>query len=471
VPSGPVRGRRAISWEVSVKQVWTLVILALLPIQGFAKEKLRKFRHTFGHHKNRNVAASIPKGLLRGVGEFISRAGQTIGTAHVAGSWKQTVFAEDGEVTFAAGAVADDVPKLADLSDVGPAMTDALARGMRDLPELRSASRVFPPQLEVSQGEGGDWSPYWRVEYLTPAGDRLRYVHIARNGTASESGELDWDGFEGRADVFPEGPKLSDVQEETLHDLVGDGTMTGRLLHVMSALDLKVWSPELSFIFPSSDRRFDLGQAYFTIDRGYRWLKEHLGVELDHPIDVRLHVGDNGVSNAAFYHQNTIYLGTGDNQTYKDLLRDPSVLIHESIHAVIDAYAGLPSEGEGGGFNEGFADLFTALILDNPRMGEASYLKGPYRRTLENSLKAYQDFTPGVYQNGSIVAGTFWDMKPLLGTELTAKLAFRTLVRLGKGARFDDFPAALAAGGADLLTPEQAAKVAGIARARGWRVP
>jgi Zn-dependent metalloprotease len=153
------------------------------------------------------------------------------------------------------------------------------------------------------------------------------------------------------------------------------------------------------------------------------------------------------------------------------MLRDPTVLIHESIHAVIDAYAGLPPDGEGGGFNEGFADLFTALILDNPRMGEASYLKGPYRRTLENPLKAYQDFVPGVYQNGSIVGGTFWDMKPLLGNELTAKLAFRTLVRLGKGAKFDDFPSALAGASQGLLADDQSRQVAEIARARGWKVP
>jgi hypothetical protein len=242
------------------------------------------------------------------------------------------------------------------------------------------------------------------------------------------------------------------------------------LLHVISALDLKVWSPQLTFFFPENDRRFDLGQAYFTIDQGYRWLKEHLGIELNHPIEVKLHVGDGGVSNAAFYHQNSIYLGTGDGQTYKDMIRDPSVLIHESIHAVIDAYAGLPSEGEGGGFNEGFADLFTALILDNPRMGEASYVPGPFRRTLETRLMAYKDFAPGVYQNGTIVGGTFWDMKHALGTELTAKLAFRTLVRLGKGGVFDDFPSALASAADGLLTSEQKIIALQTAKDRGWKV-
>lgn len=457
-----------------MKRVVTFLFLALLPIPGHAKEKLRKFRHAFGQPGPTAMAGStepLPKrGLLKGVGEFISRAGQMIGVAHVAGTWKQTVFDSAGKVTFAAGAVVDNAPAKGNLQGIEPRLTDALQTAMGSLPELKSAARIFPPTLEVRQNAREEWEPYWRVEYLTPAQDRLCYVFISQSGETTERGQLDWDGVDGRADVYPEGPKVGGVQEAVLHDLSGDGTMTGRLLHVVSALDLKVWSPELTFFFPQTDQRFDLGQAYFTIDRGYRWLKNHLGIELDHPIDVRLHVGENGVSNAAFYHQNTIYLGTGDGRTYKDLIRDPSVLIHESIHAVIDAYAGLPSDGEGGGYNEGFADLFTALILDNPRMGEASYLKGPFRRTLENQLKAYQDFAPGVYQNGTIVGATFWDMKALLGNELTAKLAFRTLVRLGKGAKFDDFPSALAGAAQGLLGESQTRQVTEIARARGWKI-
>ncbi len=462
-----------------MKRIVAALFFVLLPIQGFAKEKLRRFRwaHSPIHHKPQLfLSKALPKEatpakkLLQGVGEFVSRQGQTIGLAHIAGTWSQTILAPDGEVVYAAGAEVDKLPSSENLKGMEVELANGLQNAMASLPEIRSAARVFPPTLEIRQNELEEWSPYWRVEYLTPSADHLRYVLISSNGQAIKSGELNWDGMDGRATVFPRGPKLGGVQEESLRDLTGDGTMTGRLLHVISAVGLKVWSPELNFFFSQDDRRFDLGQAYFTIDQGYRWLKDHLGVELDHPIEVRLHVGEGGVSNAAFYHQDTIYLGTGDGQVYKDMLRDPSVLIHESIHAVIDAYAGLPSEGEGGGFNEGFADLFTALILENPRMGEASYLKGPFRRTLENKLLAYQDFAPGVYQNGTIIGGTFWDMKANFGTELTAKLAFRTLVRLGKGGKFDDFPGALASAAQGLLTDEQTRQALQSARARGWKV-
>lgn len=450
---------------------WIAGLLLLLPIPGQAKEQLRKFRWAGPKlgESNINLAPASVR-LLPGVGEFVSREGQMVGRARVAGAWQQSVMDPAGKVIYAAGAVAEDTPpSLSSLGISELALTDCLTDAMARATELKGAGRVFPPTLELKK-ENGKWLPYWRVEFLTSAGDQLRYLAVSQDGV-SQSRQIPWDGVDGRALVFPDGPREGAAREEVLRDLTGDGTVTGRLLHVVSALELKVWSPELTFFFPANDRRFDLGQAYFSIDRGFRWLRDHLGVGIDHPVEVKLHVGNDGVSNAAFYHQNTIYLGTGDNVTYKDMIKDPSVLIHEGIHAVIDAYAGLPSEGEGGSFNEGFADLFTALILDNPRMGEASYLKGPFRRTMEHNLQAYRDFNTGVYQNGSIVAATFWDMKPVLGTELTAKLAFRTLVRLGRGARFDDFASAMASAADGLLGPEQARYALDTARNRGWRGP
>ena len=458
------------------KKIVATAFFVLLPVQALAKEHLKKFRLDPGPDGKPQIflGAALVDGpkpkLLPAVGELVLSEPQKVGSATVHGTWRQTIFRPDGAVAYAAGAVVEGMPSASSLRLMEQDLKDSLSRGMAAAEQLRNASQVFPAQLEVRKNEKGEWVPVWRVEYLTAAGDRLRYLLLSREGLVAGEGELPWDGVDGRAMVFTKGPKFGAPEVQPLRDLSGDGTVTGRLLRVFSALDLKVWSPEFTFFFAQDDRRFDLGQAYFTIEEGYRWLKDKLGVQPDRSIDVKLHVGDNGVSNAAFYHQNTIYLGTGDGVTYKDMIRDPSVLIHEGIHAIIDAYAGLPSEGEGGSFNEGFADLFTALILNNPRMGEASYQKGPYRRTLEHGLKAYQDFKPGVYNNGSIIAATFWDMKPALGTDLTAKLAFRTLVRLGRGAKFDDLPGALRAAGEGLLTKEQEALVTEAARKRGWKL-
>ncbi len=448
----------------------------LLPAHAMAKEQVKKFRWEPGADGKPQIflGAALVDGpkprLLPAVGEYVQSAPQKVGPATVHGTWRQTIFRPGGEVSYATGTVVEGMPSAESLRLMEEELKDSLQRGMERAEQLSSASQIFPAQLEVRKNEKGEWAPVWRVEYLTASGDRLKYLVLSREGSVVQEGQLDWDGVDGRALVFPKGPKLSNPEERPLRELTGDGTVSGRLLRVFSALDLKVWSPEFTFFFAQNDRRFDLGQAYFTIEEGFRWMKSKLGVELDRPVDVKLHVGDNGASNAAFYHQNTIFLGSGDGVTYKDLIRDPSVLIHEGIHAVVDAYAGLPSDGEGGGFNEGFADLFTALILNNPRMGEASYMKGSFRRTLEHNYKAYQDFKPGVYTNGSIVAATFWDMKPVLGTDLTAKLAFKTLVRLGRNAKFDDLPGALRAAGEGLLNPEQTAFVTEVAKKRGWKI-
>jgi hypothetical protein len=460
-----------------MKRIIATVVFLFMPVQAFAKDQLRKFRWSADES---SMPLLLPKSIvgglkapsiLPGVGELVLSEAQSIGPAKVQGTWRQAVYQPDGRLSYASGALVEGLPSPESLQLLEAELGAGLKSGLAASVQLATASQIFTPVLEVRKNEKGEWQPCWRVEYLTQAGDRLRFLVLSREGKQISEGEMDWDGVDGRAMVFPKGPKLSSAEERPLFDLNGDGTISGRLLKVFSALDLKVWSPEFKFFFAQDDRRFDLGQAYYTIAEGYRWLKEHLGVEIKHPIDVKLHVGEGGVSNAAFYHRNTIYLGTGDGNVYKDLIRDPSVLIHEGIHAVIDSYAGLPSEGEGGGFNEGFADLFTALILDNPRMGEASYLQGPYRRTLEHNLRAYKDFKPGVYQNGSIVAATFWDMKPVLGNELTAKLAFRTLVRLGRGAKFDDLPSALSSAAEGLLSADQKEMALQAARSRGWRIP
>lgn len=418
-----------------------------------------------------SFAANVKPSVMPGAKELVMRDHQFVGDSIVLGSWHQQILARDGTVAYDAGEIDTAPPAEAWVSVQEAALRRALPKVERALPGWNGAVQQFPPRFELDRGASGEWRLRARLVFLPAGSSELTYALVGTDGAIEQTGVEHANHVDGQAQVYPEGPRLSGLATVTLPDLVGNGTLTGRLLNVISAIGLQVWSPDQKFVFPVSDRRFDLVQAYYTISRGYAWLKENIGAEVSRPVNVRLHVGEGGRSNAAFYHDNTIFLGSGDGVLYRDLLLDPSVLLHEASHALIDAYAGLPSEGEGGSFNEGFADLFAALILDNPHLGEVSYVPGPYRRTLENRLKAYENFQAGVYQNGSIIGGTFWDMKPTLGSALIAQLAFRTLVRLGAGARFDDFPEALQHAAQGLLSDEQRALVMGVARNRGWRVP
>jgi Zn-dependent metalloprotease len=129
---------------------------------------------------------------------------------------------------------------------------------------------------------------------------------------------------------------------------------------------------------------------------------------------------------------------TGDDEIYSHLSQDPSVVIHESVHALVDVVAGLPFEGEGGSLNEGFADYFTAVQLNNPNMAEASYLKGPFRRSVVNSV-TLNDKNGGLYHDSAIVSGTLWDLRERFGNIVGLRLASLTLNRLVPGSDFKDF--------------------------------
>lgn len=127
-----------------------------------------------------------------------------------------------------------------------------------------------------------------------------------------------------------------------------------------------------------------------------------------------------------------------DDEIYSHLSQDPSVVIHESVHAFVDIVAGLPFEGEGGSINEGFADFFTAVQLNNPNMAESSYLKGPFRRSVVNSV-VLDEKNGGLYHDSAIVSGVLWDLHERFGRDTGLKLSAYTLNRLVPGSDFKDF--------------------------------
>ncbi len=408
--------------------------------------------------------------LLKSKGEMIETGVQMFGPAVIEGSWTQTIFKPDGHVVYAAGAVLDNLPGNPLLERVKAMRfnTHLAMRAAQASKEYSRSKTRRPPELRIRLNAKGEWEPYRRFEFLNLEEDKLLFLDLAEDNSILAQGDLHASAVDGMGLVFPRGPKLSPLTEVPLPGLLGDGSLNGKKIRVESALGLSVVIPSLRFFFGADDKRLDLAQVYFSAAEAFSWMKEKLGIELRQPLNFRLHIGNGGVSNAAFYDHNVVYLGTGDGIRYKDLTRDPSVIIHECIHAYIDTFVGLPPDGEGGSFNEGFADLFAALILKNPRMGESSFQDGPFRRTLENNLKAFVDFRAGVYQNGSIIAGTFWDMRRVLSDEKVATLAFRTLTRLGKGAQFSDFLPALTSAASSVLDSEEQASIMTIVQERGW---
>lgn len=405
-------------------------------------------------------------------GELIERSHQYVRSAKIVGSWQQIIRSDKGELLYATGAALPQIPteleaKIAKMENGRDRILD-LAK--QRLPLLAQAPLITTPRIEVVYHEGTHtYRPEWVIEYVAASETsawRARFsekLELIRNENAGA--EL----ADGQATVFPSGPKASQLSPVTLPAMIGDGSLANPLLKVISALDPQAWAPNLVFRYGVGDTRFDEVQVYFYIDRAIHWFSDVTGAQIAAPLEVKVHVGQNGKSNAAFYFKKKIFLGTGDGVIYQDMLKDPSVVIHECAHAFIEDLAGLPTQGEGGALNEGFADFFAASILDNPNVGEASYLQGPYRRTLNNDLKAFRDFSDGVYRNGTIVAATLWDIRKALGIEKAARIATHALARLGEGGKFDDFAQAVLSTVDTRPNPNDYQVVESILTERGWR--
>ena len=335
-------------------------------------------------------------------------------------------------------------------------------------PELREAKKVFPVQVVLERKMVG-YEPFLEVAYFNR--DETEVVRLKLSGTANiiERHRLSHHFTKGNGRVFLGAPNRTQLSEVEFLGLVGNGTLTSPVLRVESAVSNRAYSPSHEFLFRPEEQPFDEVQAYYFVERVLAWLKKDYGFILPFQLNIKVHVGGLRPSNAAFYYRGNIRLGDGDGIIYKNIPKDPTIVIHEVAHGVVEVIAGLPTEEEGGALNEGFSDFLAAVFLNNPRMAEYAYLKAPYRRNLENNLQAHRDFNGGLYHDSTIVSGTLWDVKKALGSHLSGKLALGVLGHLGPGSKLADFPEALmAAAGDSQLDDKQIGILQSVLNQRGW---
>ncbi len=243
---------------------------------------------------------------------------------------------------------------------------------------------------------------------------------------------------EVQAQVYPQGPRISVLTDVVFRDLQFNPLISNESVSVDSESKTKINSVVPQLKFETNDDRFDQVQVLFYLDHVLSWMKDHLGVTFPNKLQAVVSVGYPDLTNTAFYFQNKIRFGRGDNVDYTMLASDPSIVYHESFHALIDGLAHLPFEGEGGSINEGFADFFTCVVLDRPFLGESAYMKAPYKRTVQSDIKL-SDRNSGLYHDSQIISSLMWEIKQKLGSEKALLIATETLVRLNPSSRFDDF--------------------------------
>lgn len=279
----------------------------------------------------------------------------------------------------------------------------------------------------------------YRVD-LSSAHDGDYRIYFTRSGAIYHSERLGTNLSEvenSAAYAYPKGPKKSILSNVTISRLLMVDTLENDKVVISNQSPLKIASTDSLEINPS-DEKFDQVQAFYFANQIIDWFINKGIVEKPFKVEVLTPYGYPEKTSAAFYIQGQIKIGAGDDQAFSRMPLDPTIVMHETSHAVIDALAQLPSRGEGGSLNEGFADTFTTLFLNTPNLAENSYLLGPYKRTVETVVK-FDERNDGVYHDSAVVSNYFWTLQKSVDAEKVLKLAVRTLSRLSPSSGFAEF--------------------------------
>lgn len=402
--------------------------------------------------------------------EKLLRTSQKIEGFDVEGTWFQEVTDKEGKIQSYNYQLVDGIPDsvihMAKEMKVNKELLIKQAKAdyaiLKKSPEIISSKVV----LEADELSSRAWL---KVEFLSPDEQSVITFYLNAAGRVKKSEKYQHNFTDGVGFVYYSSPEESELSEQLLKNLNGDGVLGSDHLKVESALKPTPSSLDHVFKINTSDKEFDLLQSYFFVDQTITWFKEELNTELGYPLNIKVHVGGLKPTNAAFFYAGNIRLGEGDGQIYQKIPRDPSIVSHEAGHAYVEKLSGLAFEGEAGSYSEAFSDFFTAARLGRSEMGFFSYMKAPFKRNIDNNMRADRDLLGKKYNDSLVISGTFWELKKLLGTEKSIQLAKSFLVELGPGGKFKDLPEVLTSVARKILPSEDHHVVESVLEQKGWR--
>jgi hypothetical protein len=264
---------------------------------------------------------------------------------------------------------------------------------------------------------------------------------------------------------------LDTVQEVMLPRLISlaRGELRGSTHIVKNIAPHTLSTQDLPFRYPPEDPRFDQIQTYYWVDQALQYGFNIFQIKNFKRIEVHTFFGFPEVINAAFAFQNQIRMGRGDGVSFRYLAQDPSIMIHEVGHALLNQIVNLPTQGEGGSLNEAFADYFSATVINSPKMGSRSFLKGPYERSL-NQKRSYKELSHRLYEDSLVISSALWEIETLLGKNKTNELFIQTLVQLGPAEKIQEFVTVFESVIQKLPSVEDQDKVLWILLSRDWPV-
>ena len=174
-----------------------------------------------------------------------------------------------------------------------------------------------------------------------------------------------------------------------------------------------------NIVFDNSNSTIQERTAYYAVNKIYQHFKSIFPnfTALDNPIETNVD-DSSGDCNANYNPGNgsiNFYAeGGGCNATAKIV----DVVYHEYGHAINDNRYGTWGM-QNGGLNEGYADVWSISLTENPVLGIGFTINDPtdYIRRYDQNRKVYpQDLVGQVHADGEIIAGAFWDTYLNLGS-------------------------------------------------------
>lgn len=381
-------------------------------------------------------------GKSKSLGEEVEISLQYLDKYRIDGAYEKTIL-RDGHFVFQSYSLLDRTQKSELVKKAQKLEKKSQPLWQHKVSEnpLYKDLRVEEPVHVIFSGSNG-LSPVLRGVLAGPSGD-LTEIILDSNGkilsvTSLGSGI---DESQTLTLVFPKGPKMSELTSVLVSRLIGAEGLKSGAVEVTTESPMKIPLNAPLEIQPV-DERFDQTQAFYFSSKILNWFSEKNIFKGPLRLQIVTQVGYPEKTNTAFYYMNRIRLGAGDDAVYSKIPWDPSIVMHEVSHAIIDRLARLPSQGEGGSINEGYADFFTSFCLGQPQMAGSSYRKSTYRRTVENLVKLSQR-DQGLYHDSAIVSGFFWALRSTVSEEKVIELAVKTLNRLGPDANFEIFKTTL----------------------------
>lgn len=301
----------------------------------------------------------------------------------------------------------------------------------------------------------------------SPHGETFEVAFNSRGSMISRTvagSHFNWSS--ARITLFPRGPKLSDLQTTDVAVSAQPFYLFTPEVEVTSDAGIKIRDMNELELIRTGDPSFDMVQAYYYSSTALRWVEDKLKTKMDR-LKVRTHVGHPEKSNVAFYFGREIRLGEGDDVSFSKIAWDPSIVVHEVMHGVIEALTGLPFKGEQGTMQEALADSLTALHLNSPLMGAVAYKGGPYQRNLQNSMKL-SDRDGKMYHDSLIVSGTVWEVKEAAGDDSAMDLVAFLLARGTPDTNFSDVKLNMQTWLQSCTLGERCDRIGSILSHRGW---